>query len=55
MPRVRSIARVAREGDGARTTETTPISKVIQRSRLVVQEETINEGAADAKAKKMAF
>jgi hypothetical protein len=47
MARVRSIARVAHEGDEARTTKTTPISEMMKRSGLVVQEETITEGAAD--------
>jgi hypothetical protein len=53
MARVRSTARVAREGDEARTTETAPISEVMLRSGLVVQEGTITEGAADAEAKQI--
>jgi uncharacterized protein with von Willebrand factor type A (vWA) domain len=51
MARVRSTARVTHEGDEAGTTETAPISEVMRRSRLVVQEETIVEGVADAEAK----
>ena len=51
MARVRSTARVARERDETGTTETAPISEVMKRSGLVVQEETIAEGVVDAKAK----
>jgi hypothetical protein len=40
MARVRSTARVAREGDEAGTFEIAPISEMMKRSRLVVQEET---------------
>jgi hypothetical protein len=50
MARVRSTARVARERDETGTTETAPISEVMKRSGLVVQEETITKGAADAEA-----
>jgi hypothetical protein len=50
MARVRCTARVEREGDQARTSETTPISEMMKRSRLAVQEETIAEGVVDAKA-----
>jgi hypothetical protein len=50
MARVRSTARVAREGGEAGTSETTPISEMMKRSGLVVQEETITEGAADVEA-----
>jgi hypothetical protein len=48
MTRLRSTTRVAREGDEVGTSETTPISEMMRRSRLIVQEETITEGAADA-------
>jgi hypothetical protein len=51
MARVRSTARVAREGDEAWTSETAPISEMMKRSGLVVQEETITKGVADAEAK----
>jgi hypothetical protein len=51
MARIRSTARVAREGDEAGTTETALISEMMKRSRLVVQKETITKGAADTKAK----
>jgi hypothetical protein len=35
MPKVRSTARVAREGDEAGTSKTTPISETMKRSGLV--------------------
>jgi hypothetical protein len=54
MARVRLTARVTREGDEAKTTETTPISEVMKPSGLVVQEETIAEGVADAEAEQTA-
>jgi hypothetical protein len=50
MARVRSTARVAREGDEPRTSETAPISEMMKLSGLVVQEETVTEGAADVEA-----
>ena len=50
MARVRSTTRVAHEGDEIGTSETAPISEVMKRSGLVVQEETITEGVADAEA-----
>jgi hypothetical protein len=39
MARVRSTARVVREGDEAGTSETAPISEMMKCSGLVVQEE----------------
>ena len=54
MARVRSTARMTCERDEAGTTETAPISEVMKRSGLVVQEETFAEGAADAKAEQTA-
>jgi hypothetical protein len=39
MARVRSTARVAHEGEEAGVIETTPISEMMKRSGLVVQEE----------------
>jgi hypothetical protein len=39
MARVRFTARVAREGEEVRTSETAPISKMIERYGLVVQED----------------
>jgi hypothetical protein len=42
MVRVRSIARVTRDGEEVEAAETAPISEVMRRSRLVV-----TEGAAD--------
>jgi hypothetical protein len=44
MARVRSTPRVSCEGDEAKATETAPISEVMRRSGLVVQEEAIAEG-----------
>jgi hypothetical protein len=48
MARVRSTARVTREGEEAEGTETAPISEVMRQSRLVVTEEAIDEGAPTA-------
>jgi hypothetical protein len=50
MARVRSTARVSREGDKTEVTETAPISEVMRRSGLVVPEEATTEGASNAKA-----
>jgi hypothetical protein len=50
MARVRSTARVIREGEEAETTETAPISKVMRQSGLVVTEEVIDEGAPTTEA-----
>jgi UDP-N-acetyl-D-mannosaminuronate dehydrogenase len=44
MARVRSTARVSREGDEAEVIETAPISEVMRRSGLLVLEETIAKG-----------
>jgi metal-dependent hydrolase (beta-lactamase superfamily II) len=51
MARVRSTARVSREGEETEVTKTMPISKVMERSGLVVTEGVIDEGAPDAEAK----
>jgi hypothetical protein len=53
MARVRSTTRVTRKGDEAGTTEIAPISEVMTRSGLVVQEETITEGVVDTKAEQI--
>jgi hypothetical protein len=53
MARLRSTARVSREGDETKTTETTPISEMMRRSGLVVQEETIVEGTSNAEAEQV--
>jgi hypothetical protein len=37
---------VSREGDGAETTETAPISEMIRRSGLVISEKTVSEDEA---------
>jgi hypothetical protein len=44
MARVRSIARVSREGDDAEMTEIAPILEMMRRSGLVVLEEAVAEG-----------
>jgi hypothetical protein len=44
MARVRSTARVSREGDDAEMTETAPISEMMRRSSLVVPEEAVAKG-----------
>jgi hypothetical protein len=50
MARVRSTARVTREGEEAEATETALISEVMRHSGLVVTEGGINEGAPTAEA-----
>jgi hypothetical protein len=50
MARVSSTARVTREEEEAKATETAPISEVMRQSRLVVTEGAIDEGAPIAKA-----
>jgi hypothetical protein len=50
MVRVRSTARVTREGEEIEATETAPISEVMRQSGLVVTEGAINEGAPTAEA-----
>jgi hypothetical protein len=47
---VRSTARVSREGEETKVTETAPILEVMERSGLVVTEGAIDEGAPDAEA-----
>lgn len=48
MARVRSTARVTREGEEAEATKTAPISEVMRQSGLVVTEGAIDEGAPTA-------
>jgi hypothetical protein len=50
MSRVRSTARVSREGDETKVTETAPISEMMRRSGLVMQEGAIAEGTSNAEA-----
>jgi hypothetical protein len=50
MARVRSTARVTREGEETEATETAPISKVMRQSGLVVKEGTVDEGTSGAEA-----
>jgi hypothetical protein len=50
MARVRSTARVTRDGEEAEATETAPISEVMKQSGLVVTEGAIDEDARTAEA-----
>jgi hypothetical protein len=50
MARVRSTARVTREGEETEVAETTPISEVMKQSGLVVIEEATDEGAPATEA-----
>jgi hypothetical protein len=50
MARVRSTARVARDGEEAEATETAPISEVMRQSGLVVTEGAADEGASATEA-----
>jgi hypothetical protein len=50
MARVRSTARVTRDGEEAKATETVPISEVMRQSGLVVTGGATDEGAPTAKA-----
>jgi hypothetical protein len=50
MARVRSTARVTRDGEEAKAAETTPISEVMRQSGLVVTEGAIDEDAHTAEA-----
>jgi hypothetical protein len=50
MTRVRSTARVTREGEEAEAIETAPISEVMRQSGLVVMKGAIDEGAPTTEA-----
>jgi hypothetical protein len=50
MARVRSTAKVSREGDEAEAAETMPISEVMKRSGLVVPGGVTDEGASNVEA-----
>jgi hypothetical protein len=50
MARVRSTARVTRDGEEAEAIETTPIFEVMKQSRLVVIEGTVDEDVHTAEA-----
>jgi hypothetical protein len=50
MARVRSTARVTRDGEEAEAAEIAPISKVMRQSRLVVTEGASDEGAPAVEA-----
>jgi hypothetical protein len=53
MARVRSTARVTRDGEEAEAAETAPISEVMKRSGLVVPEDVSDEGAPAAEAEQV--
>jgi hypothetical protein len=53
MARVRSTARVTRDGEEAEATETAPISEVMKRSGLVAPEDVSVEGAPTAEAEQI--
>jgi hypothetical protein len=50
MARVRSTARVTREGEETEAIETAPISEVMRQSGIVVTEGVVDEGTSAAKA-----
>jgi hypothetical protein len=50
MARVRSTARVTRDGEEVEAAETAPISEVMRQSGLVVSEGASDEGAPIAEA-----
>jgi hypothetical protein len=50
MARVRSTARVSREGDEVKVTETAPIPELMRQSGLVVSKEPITKGTLTAEA-----
>jgi hypothetical protein len=54
MARVRSTARLSREGDEVEAAETAPISEVMKQSGLVVPEEAVAEGTSIAEAEQIA-
>jgi hypothetical protein len=53
MVRVRSTARVSREGEETKIAETTPILEVMKRSGLVVSEEVTVEGVSNAETEQI--
>jgi hypothetical protein len=53
MARVRSTARVTRDGEEAETAEIAPISEVMKRSGLIVPEDVFDEGASAAEAEQV--
>jgi hypothetical protein len=53
MTRVRSSARVSREGDKAEVTKMTTISEVMRQSGLVVLEDPVAEGTSTAEAEQI--
>jgi hypothetical protein len=53
MAKVRSTARVTRDGEEVEATETAPISEVMRQSGLVVTEEAIEQGAPAVETDKM--
>jgi hypothetical protein len=53
MARVRTTARVSREGHETEATETAPISEVMRRSGLIVSEEAIAEGTSNVEVEQI--
>jgi hypothetical protein len=53
MARVRSTARVTRDGEEAEATETAPISEVMKLSGMVAPEDVSDEGASAAEAEQV--
>jgi hypothetical protein len=53
MARVRSTARVTRDGEEAEATETAPISEVMKQSGLLVTEGTVDEDVHTAEAEEV--
>ena len=53
MARVRSTARVTRDGDEAEAAKTAPISEVMKRSGLAVLKDVSNEGAPATEAEQV--
>jgi hypothetical protein len=53
MARVRSTARVTRDGEEAEAAETAPISEVMRRSRLIVTEGTADKESPTAETKQV--
>jgi hypothetical protein len=53
MARVRSTARVTREGEEAEVTEIAPIFEVMKQSGLVVAEGTTNKGTSATKLNRL--
>jgi hypothetical protein len=53
MARVRSTARVTRDGEESKTAETAPIFEVMKQSMLIVPKDVFDEGASAAEAEQV--